>query len=274
VITPISLEHTAILGSTPAEIAADKAGIVKANSICVLAHQDDPAVVDVVRARCDAVGARLVDVGRLYEAEVVEKYDYGQALRVEGPAGTRELRTPMLGHAPVQNVTTAVAVADALDSLGFTLTPTAVADGIARCRLRGRLEVMSRAPTIVADGAHNGASAGMLASSLRDYFEFKRCFFVLGVTADKDARAMGFKLASMAELIVCTRFQNPRAMDPFQLVQEVGFLGAPAVAEESVGDAIDTALGHASPEDLLCITGSLYLVAEARERVLGEGVGS
>ena len=274
VITPISLEHTAILGSTEAEIARDKAGIVKEQTICIVARQDSPEVLEVVRARCDDVGATLVSVSESYEAEVLEQYDYGQSFRVEGPRGTRELRTPMLGHAPIINATTAIAVADALDDLGVALPPATVSDGIARCRVRGRLEVMSRDPVVVADGAHNGASVAVLTSSLKEYFEFKRCFFVLGVTGDKDARAIGFKIASMAELIVCTRFKNPRAMDPFQLVQEVGFLGAPAVAEESVGEAIDTALGHASAGDLVCITGSLYVVAEAREYVLGEGVGS
>jgi dihydrofolate synthase/folylpolyglutamate synthase len=274
VITPISLEHTAILGSTHAEIAADKSGIVKEKTICVLARQEHPEVVDVVRARCEEVGARLVDAGERYETEVLEKYDYGQSFRVDGPGGTRELRTPMLGLAPPQNAATAIAVAEVLIELGVPLTPASVADGIARCRVRGRLEVMSRNPIVVADGAHNGASAAVLAASLKEYFDWKRCFFVLGVTADKDARAIGFKLASLAELIVCTRFKNPRALDPYQLVQEVGFLGAPAVAEESVGDAIDTALGHAGAGDLVCITGSLYLVAEAREYVLGEGVGS
>ena len=133
---------------------------------------------------------------------------------------------------------------------------------------------MGREPLIIADGAHNGASAAMLAESLKSYFDFKRCFFVIGVTGDKDPRSIGFKLASIADLIVCTRFKNPRAMDPFQLIQEVGFLGAPAVAEESVAEAMDTALGHADASDLVCVTGSLYVVAEAREYVLGEGIGS
>ncbi len=81
---------------------------------------------------------------------------------------------------------------------------------------------------------------------------------------------MGFQLAKLAEMIVCTRFNSPRAMDPFALVQEVGFLGPMAVAEESVPAAIEAALAHAEPDDLVCITGSLYVVAEAREHLLGE----
>ncbi len=274
VITPISLEHTHILGNTPAAIAADKSGIVKEGTICVLARQDDPEVVDVVSARCTEVGATLVNVADEYEATVVEKHIYGQAFTVEHGGVTRELRTPMLGTAPVENATTALAAVDALGRIVEPLSESAISDGLARCRVRGRLEVMGREPLIIADGAHNGASAAMLAESLKSYFEWKRCFFVIGVTGDKDPRAIGFRLASMADLIVCCRFNNPRAMDPYQLLQEVGFLGAPAVAEESVAEAMDTALGHADGGDLVCVTGSLYVVAEAREYVLGEGIGS
>lgn len=272
VITPISLEHTAILGNTTTEIARDKSGIIKPGSICVLAPQHDPAVVEVVRARCQEVGAGLVDVADTYECEVLEKYVFGQSFRVTGPSGTRELRTPMLGIHQVQNAATAIAVADALRTRGHQISEQAIADGIARTRLPGRMEVMGREPLIVADAAHNAESAEALRSALRDYFEWKRCFLVIGIMGDKDVRGMGFALASLAELIVCCRFQSPRAMDPYAMIQEIGFLGPAAVAEESVEDGINTALGHAGPEDLVCITGSLYVVAEAREYLLGESV--
>lgn len=272
VITPISLEHTAILGGTPAEIARDKAGIIKPGSTCVLAPQRDPAVVEVVRARCGEVGAKLVEVAACYESQTLEKYVFGQSFQLHGLGGTRELRTPMLGAHQVENAATAVAAIEALRERGHEISESAVFDGIARTRLPGRMEVMGQRPLIVADGAHNGESAETLAQTLKDYFHWRRCFLVIGVTVDKDVRAMGFKLAKLAELIVCTRFRNPRSRDPYSIIQEVGFLGPAAVAEESVSDAIETALSHADAEDLVCITGSLYVVAEAREHVLGESV--
>lgn len=272
VITPISLEHTAILGNTTVEIAGDKSGIIKPGSTCVLAPQQDPAVVEVVRARCEEVGAELVDVAARYEWQVLEKYVFGQSFRVDGPSGTRELRTPMLGLHQVQNAATAIAVADALRARGHEVSEQAIADGIARTRLPGRMEVMGQDPLIVADAAHNAESARALREALKDYFEWKRCFLVIGVMADKDLRGMGFNLASLAELIVCCRFQSPRSMDPYAMIQEIGFLGPAAVAEETVEDAINTALGHAGGEDLICITGSLYVIAQAREHLLGESV--
>ncbi len=272
VITPISLEHTAILGDTTARIAKDKSGIVKAGSICVMAPQGDAEVVDVIRARCEEVGARLVDVAALYDVEPLEKFPFGQSFRLRGPNGEREMRTPMLGRHQLWNAATAVAVADALRERGDQISESAIVDGIAHTRLAGRIEVMGQKPLIVADGAHNGESAAVLADALREYFSWRRCFLVIGVMADKDLRAMGFKLAKLAELIICCGFKNPRSMDPYQMIQEVGFLGPAAVAEPTVADALDAALGHATEDDLVCITGSLYVVAEARECILGESV--
>ncbi|HEX6030054.1 MAG TPA: Mur ligase family protein, partial [Tepidiformaceae bacterium] len=114
VITPISLEHTAILGTSPAEIARDKAGIIKAGTTCVLAPQKDPAVLDVVRARCEEVGGQLVDVAARYEVQPLEKHVFGQSAKLTGPGGPREIRTPMLGRHQLENAATAVAVAEAL----------------------------------------------------------------------------------------------------------------------------------------------------------------
>ncbi|WP_322796574.1 folylpolyglutamate synthase/dihydrofolate synthase family protein [Tepidiforma sp.] len=272
VITPISLEHTAILGPTTTAIAKDKSGIIKRGTTAVVAPQRDPAVLEVTRARCEEVGAELVDVRALYTVEPGEKHPFGQAFRVRGPAGEYAMRTPMLGRHQLDNAATAVAVAEAIRAQGFTLSDRAIVEGIARTRVPGRMEVMGQRPLIVADGAHNGESAEALAAALREYFSWKRCFLVIGVTRDKDLRSMGFQLARLAELIVCVGFRNPRSMDPYQMIQEIGFLGPAAVAEESVAAGLETALAHANEDDLVCVTGSLYVVAEAREVILGESV--
>ena len=274
VITPISLEHTAILGATTEAIARDKAGIIKAGATCVLAPQKDPAVVEVVRARCEEVGAGLVDVAQAYSTQVREKHPFGQSFILHGPGANRQMRTPMLGRHQLDNAATAVAIADVLRDRGQDISEQAIIDGVAHTRVPGRLEVMGQKPLIIADGAHNAESADALATALRDYFEWKRLFLVIGATRDKDIRGIGFKLARLCELIVCCRFSNPRAMDPYEMIQQIGFLGPAAVAEENVADGIETALSHANPDDAICITGSLYVVAEARAHVLGESVNS
>lgn len=271
VITPISLEHTAILGDTTAKIATDKAGIVKPGATCVLAPQRDPDVLDVVRQRCEEAGAQLVEVGVTCSTELLEQHPWGQAFVLIHDGEVRRLRAQMLGRHQLDNAATAVMAALALRERGVELPESAIADGIARTRLPGRMEVMGQRPLIVADGAHNGESAAALAATLRDAFEWRRCFLVLGTAKDKDLAAIAGQLARMAELIVCCGYASPRAMDPEMMVQEVGALGPAAVAEPTVAAAIETALSHAHAEDLVCITGSLYVVAEARRHLLLEG---
>lgn len=274
VITPISLEHTQILGNTTGEIARDKAGIVKPGSVCIVAPQKDAAVLAVIRERCQAVGAELIDVASAYTVEPEAHFPYGQSFLLRTPEGPLHLRTRMLGRHQLENAATAVAVAQALRRRGQAISDAAIADGIAHAHIPGRLEVMGQKPLIVADGAHNGESAAALAAALRDYFSWKRCFFVIGTMRDKDVAAIGLRLAKFAELIVCTGFESPRAMDPLAMVQEVGFLGPMAVAEATVAGALETVFTHAHADDLVCITGSLYVVAEARALLLGEATGS
>jgi dihydrofolate synthase/folylpolyglutamate synthase len=274
VITPISLEHTAILGDTTVAIARDKSGLVKPGSTCVLAPQKDPAVVDLVRNHCASVGAEFVDVGLDYEVEPGEHFVYGQSFTLHGPEGDLAMRTPMLGYHQLENAATAAAAAEALRRRGLDISPLSIADGVAMVRVPGRMEVMGQKPLIVGDGAHNAESAAALARALKEYFDWRRCFFVLGSFRDKDIRGMGFKLARLAEMIVCTRIQSPRSMDPYEMIQEVGFLGPMAVAEETTASALETVFAHTGEDDLVCITGSLYLVAEAREHILGESVRS
>lgn len=272
VITPISLEHTAILGNTAAEIARDKAGIIKHGTTAVVAPQRDAGVIEVVRARCDEVGAELVDVAALYEVVPGEKHPYGQAFRLIGPRGERLMRTPMLSYHQLENAATAVAAAEAIRARRALVPEQAIVDGIARTRVPGRMEVMAQGPLIVADGAHNGESAEALARSLRDYFEWKRCMVVLGCTRDKDVAGIGRALGGVADLVICAQFRNARSMDPQQIAAKLGEVGVAATDEGSVPTAIDLALSQAEAGDLICITGSLYVVAEAREYLLGESV--
>jgi dihydrofolate synthase/folylpolyglutamate synthase len=177
----------------------------------------------------------------------------------------------MLGAHQAENAATAVAVADGLRERGEAINEGAIADGLAHARIRGRLEVMGQRPLVVVDGAHNAESAEALARALKDYFRWQRCYFVLGVTADKDLDGIGAALAPMAELFACCRFENPRSRDGAAIAEQLSAFGRPAIAYEDVATALQATLSEAGPEDLVCVTGSLYVVAEAREAVLGAG---
>lgn len=270
VITPISLEHTAILGDTVEEIARDKAGIIKPGCICVVAPQKDPAVLDVAGRRCAEVGATLVDVGSEYEVVPLDRFPWGQSFQLGGPGSrTRELRTQLLGRHQLDNAATSVAVIDALRKRGQLVNDRAVDEGLARTRLHGRMEVMGQRPFVVADGAHNGESAAALVQALRDHADWKHLFTVLGVTSDKDVAGIVRELAPVTDRFVATRFRNARAMDTGRIAGEVAAHGGMADVAEGVPDAITRAMA-ANEEDAVVITGSLYVVAEAREHILGE----
>ena len=272
VITPIALDHTAILGETTVAIARDKAGIIGPGTTCVLAPQPDPAVTQVVRDRCREVGAQLRLVDEAWSTDVLERYVYGQSFLLHGPGGSRELRTPMLGAHQVTNAATAVAVADELRARGAAIDEEAIAGGIARTRVAGRLEVMGQRPLVVADGAHNPAAAAVLAESLREYLEWRRCFFVLGAMGGKDLRGIAYKLAGLASGVWCCGLDSRRGRDPDEMAAELAPLAPHVVVAASVAEGIAQARRRAEEADLICVTGSLYAVAEARSAVLGESV--
>ncbi len=272
VITPIALDHTAILGDTTVAIATDKAGIIGPGSTCVLAPQPDPAVTQVVRERCREAGAELRLVDEEWSTDVLERYVFGQSFLLHGRDGSRELRTPLLGGHQVGNAATAVAVAVELRARGAAIDEEAISGGIARTRVPGRLEVMGQRPLVVADGAHNPAAAAALAEALREYLEWRRCFFVLGTMEGKDLRGIAYKLAGLASGVWCCGLDSRRARDPAEMAAELAPLTPHVEVARSVAEGIAQAKQRAEDADLVCVTGSLYAVAAARSALLGESV--
>ena len=272
VVTPVALDHTAILGETPAAIAEDKAGIIGPETTCVLAAQPDPAVTTMVAERCDAVGAQLLSVAEAWSTDVLERYVFGQSFHIQGPNGSVEFRTPMLGGHQVENAATAVAASQALRDGGHEISDDAIVQGIARTRVYGRLEVMGQRPTLVADGAHNPAAAAALAEALREYLEWRHCYLVLGVMGEKDLKGIGYKVAGLAERIWACGLESRRARDAESMAAELAPLGPPVEVAASVAEGLARAREEAGETDLICVTGSLYAVAAARAEILGDSV--
>lgn len=269
VFTPISLEHTEILGPTEGDIAEDKSYIITAGCTAIISPQRSNDALKTIERRARELGVRALYVPSHYRARVEERHPWGQAFRVFSEAGDRAYRIPLLGAHQVENALTVLACVEELRRRGLRIPELAVSNGLSRVRWPGRLEVMGQGPLIVADGAHNGESAMRLCEALKESFSFERAFFVLGVNRGKDVREIGMHISRLAELIIATRSRNPRAMDPEEIVPEVGFLGPPCVVEPTVQAAMQLALGHARKADLVCAMGSLFVAAEAREFVLG-----
>ena len=268
VIGPISLEHTFILGETVEEIAAEKAAIIRPGCPVVMAPQPFLPAAAVVRRRAMDAGAPLVEVAGSYSWERLAWDLSGQSLRLHGPRGQRDLWLPLLGAHQLENAATAVAAIDVLVERGTNVPEPAIAAGLRDVHWPGRLEVLRDRPLVVADGAHNGDSARRLREALRGYFQFRRLILVSGVSGDKALDDMARELAPQATLVIATRSQHPRAADPAVVAAAYTVAGAATEIAPSVAEALGGAFALAAPEDLVCVVGSLFVVAEAREHIL------
>ena len=270
VFTPVSLEHTQVLGDTVAKIAADKAGILRRGCRAVMSPQRESAA-DVFRARCVELDVPLEEVAASCQLSVDTSDADGQTFRLKTPRATYRVHLPLLGRHQAENAATAVLAVENLAGAGVDADPAAVQSGLAAVRWPGRLEIVKRKPFVVLDGAHNLDSARRLVQALRATFSPRRTLLVVGLNSDKDITGFAGILADgIADLdVVATRSTIARAVEPAVVAQAFTDHDVPVRTAPNVSAAVDDALAEAGPGDLVCVTGSLYVVAEARAWLLG-----
>ena len=264
VITSISLDHTEVLGNSLAEIATEKAGIIKPDSPVVLSPQDDD-VVQVIEEACRKQEAKLVMAGKDVTWQSLGFDDNGQSLEVKGRLDNYQLFIPLLGHYQMENATTAVAALEVLAVKGFNISRDSITNGLARVRWAGRLQILRRYPLLVVDGAHNPDAARKLKQSLTEYFSFNRAILIMGASSDKNIADVVSELVPLFSEVIVTRSRHPRAMDPAQLEAVFSKHGVKTRLVENVSEALSLAMSMAGTKDLICVTGSLFVVAEAIE---------
>ncbi|HYK16505.1 MAG TPA: folylpolyglutamate synthase/dihydrofolate synthase family protein [Bryobacteraceae bacterium] len=243
VITPIDIDHAEFLGRTIEQIAAEKAGILKPGVPAVFAGQR-PEVEVILRAR--ALGPYTLS--RDWDITDLSLDERGSRFRLRD----REIVCPLAGAHQVENARTA---GIALEELG------ALPDGIAAARWPGRLERICERPEIVLDGAHNVAGTRALAAYIRQFYSGRKIWIVYGVMRDKDVAAMTSILFPLASRVIVTSPANSRAMAPEKIPAPSN-----AVLTHSVPEAIEV-LKQADREDAVFITGSLFVVGEARAQL-------
>jgi dihydrofolate synthase/folylpolyglutamate synthase len=265
VITSLSLDHMAILGDTLAQIAQEKAGIVKPGVPVVSAPQAGEALA-VIEATCKRQKSPLTVVGRDWTWEAGQMDLEGQSFTLyHGQKALIGLWIPLLGEHQLVNATTAVAALMLLQDAGVEVSEAAIRDGLRSVRWPGRLEILGRAPFVVVDSAHNGESAQKLMAALKTLFRFRRLILILGASLDHATPALMEALLSGADRAIATRSRHPRAAPPAQLQARAEALGFRLEASETVAKALELALADADPVDLICCTGSVFVAAEARE---------
>jgi dihydrofolate synthase/folylpolyglutamate synthase len=261
VVTNVGLDHMEFLGPTREDIAVEKAGIVKPGSTLVLG-ETDPAIAAIFeQAGAATTWKRDVDFGCSTNAVA----HGGRLLDVRTP-GARYSDVYLALHGAHQGDNAAIALAAAEAFFAEPLTEDVVAEAFATVRSPGRMEIVSRRPLVVLDGAHNPAGAQAAAATLDEEFATDGGrVLVFGCFTGKDPeemlRALG---AANAKLVVAVAPPWPRAVPAEEIAAAATALGVPTVATETVADALRVALDAAGEDDLVLVTGSLYLVGAAR----------
>lgn len=271
VLTNVSFDHTEVLGPTLEGIARDKAGIVKAGSTVVIG-ETDPDLVAVVRQAADEAGAGEIWVrGEEFDCTANRLAVGGRLVDLRTPAGSYdEVLVPL--HGPHQGRNAACALAAAEAFFGAPLDRSVVAEGFAAVRVPGRLEVVGRRPLCLVDGAHNVAGTEALAAALVEGFDVGGgAVAVVGLLGGRDPSAMLSPLgaAGVGTIVACAP-RSPRALPAEVVAEAARALGLQVATAGSVPDAVTLARSLVPDDGLLLVTGSLYVVADARALLLEE----
>lgn len=264
VITPISYDHTELLGRTLTEIAREKAGIVRPGRPLVSAPQM-PEAQTVVEEAARAAGAPLALAGREIGYHVAASSLDGVQARIRGRRGEYEVAIPLLGRHQAVNAAVAVGAAEAL--LGSSLPPAAVRTGVAGVRWPARIELVARRPYTIIDVGHNPASMAALCDTLRELLGGRRLVVAFGMLATKDYHAVTALLAPLAAAVVTTTPDNLHALPAGDLAAEVRRYTPNVEAIDDRQAAVARARELAGPDDVLVVTGSFYFVGEVRGRL-------
>ncbi|MFH1663028.1 MAG: folylpolyglutamate synthase/dihydrofolate synthase family protein [Chloroflexota bacterium] len=276
VITAIGLDHTDVLGGSLPQIAGEKAGIIKTGSVVISSPQPDE-VVNVIEEKCLENNVRLlVRAGKDVTWRRLGFEADRQLLEVDGRLAKYRIALPLLGSYQQENAAVAVAALEVLAENGFNIKHNDIITGLERVSWPGRFQVMGQKPLIVVDGAHNPASICQFKLSLAGYIKsrisfekgskpFGRAILVIGASADKDIAGIVSELFLLFNEVIVTRSRHPRSMKTDTIVAEFRKYGLEPLAAESVPEAVSLAVSKAGEGDLICITGSLFVVGEAIE---------
>ncbi len=280
-ITSIAMDHQEHLGNTLAEIAAEKAAIIRLGVTAIIARQQQEAFA-VISRRCQSVGVEPLFIGSSdgsvpthdCTSRVSSTTADGRAIVsfVTPEATYEEVALALRGRHQVDNAATAIAIAEALRKNGFQISPEAIVYGIATASHPGRLEIWGGAPRFLFDGAHNAASARALRDYLDEFVKDPRTI-IFAAMRDKSLTEMMATLFPEAAQVILTTLENPRAA----VIDEL-MIALPNACDRSkishaatVSEAVDLARDTTPSHGVVCVTGSLHLVGEAQELLMERG---
>ena len=287
VITTISLDHEQYLGDTIEAVAFEKAGIIKAG-VPLISGVTDPEAATVIEQRCQEKGAPIFVRSRDFRMEPAADESWGYRT-TDGSAALEDVPCGQGGAWQVDNTSCAVAAAVHLRGCGFRITDSHILAGLQRATWPGRMEYLEienesiSSPSLeepststvrfLLDGAHNPAGVEYLIEALREQFSYAKLYVIWGAMGDKEYGEMLRRVAELADRLFLTRADSERSASPGELAAALG-PGREKPAEQfpEMTRALDAVLKRATPNDLVVVAGSLYLVGEFRKLLLGEVV--
>ncbi|MCK5113496.1 MAG: bifunctional folylpolyglutamate synthase/dihydrofolate synthase [Phycisphaerae bacterium] len=273
-ITSISMDHTHQLGNNIADIAKEKAGILK-KDIPVVSVSQDPAAKRVLLKVAKETKTKISftgdDIEFSYRVESSRRDGCHTRVCLTTPSSRFEhLPVPLLGEHQAVNCGLALALLDQLKKQGFDITDEKAIEGLSGVQLPGRMEMIRKDPQILVDGAHNAASIQALLRGVGQHIPYDSMVMIFGCAADKDVTGMMQQIATGADKVIFTKAANcPRMAEPKDLAEVYSEMSDGRVAQvtETLAEALEIAHSAVSREDIICITGSFYLVGEAKKTV-------
>ena len=262
IITAVGLDHTAQLGSTVAEITAEKCGIMRPGCTLLTCPNQNAEAKAVMINKCAELEATFV-MGSAGKGRIVAQSAEGTDLLV----GKTELAIPFGGEHQINNALTVVSAVDILREKGFAISDEQLIEGIAAAKFPARFEVCSKDPLVILDGAHNPHAAAALASGIKKFLPEKRTL-LCGMMADKDCAGVMSTLAPLFERVIAVPVQSPRAISPAELAALAAPYCKSVFTAENAAQALDAALAALKPGEALVVAGSLYLASELRPQLM------
>ncbi len=270
VITPISLEHTYLLGKTLKKIASEKSGIIKNQGQIVVTSSQKKEALNVIKARSQEFKAKLFVLNKDFSFEKIKSDSASQTFNLSGIFDKYEnLKINLLGEHQLINAATAVACIEALRLKKINISEKTIRAGLEKTIWPARFEIIKNNPKIILDAAHNPASAKALKETWKSLANSHKPILVFGISNDKDIKGVAKELNGIAKEIILTKSENPRATEPENLKKFFAQNKKVSVTQNTK-QAINLAMKKSGKNDAILITGSLFMVAEARELCLAQ----
>lgn len=267
VITSISYDHMNILGHTLEEIALEKSGIIK-NGVSVVLFPQEEESLKVIENVCSEKNSRLIKVAA-DSVEYLETLEYKQRITLNTNKDKYDILLALLGKHQLLNCAVAVNTIEELIQQNVVVKKESIISALGKVEWHGRLEVMSTTPLVVLDGAHNIDGIKKLRDSVKRHFKYNKMILILGILADKQVEEMIQTIAVKAERVIAVTPNSERAQLAEELKLVIDKYNVPCEAAGDYKDAYYKALKYCDKDDLLLISGSLYMIGDMRKIIKG-----